>query len=284
MVRQRLRAHPRLAGAACRPRRPAPASVPAELAHRADPVVQGSSSPSVTRPRRSACADRCDQRLRADVSRGALWNHAKTRQASPTRKGAPVLRVMVARARLMPGEDAWQGARRLGPVDHGDRDQADADDDGEQGQLRVRSAPDRRCRPPPSRPEPRPERRARVHRPGAMGASPFRPRSAGRQVPRPIARHAHSCSGLVPGNIGVTSGVATLALRSHHVALLPALSVGVVVHAAELVVEVCFGLAGRPCWAVRDRGGAPVATAQRPIRRCGWCFRISFMNTLRMST
>ncbi len=49
---------------------------------------------------------------------------------------------------------------------------------------------------------------------------------------------------LIPGNLGVTSALVTLALRDRHVTLLHAISVGVALHAVELCVGVCFGLGG----------------------------------------
>jgi hypothetical protein len=48
----------------------------------------------------------------------------------------------------------------------------------------------------------------------------------------------------VPGNLGVTSALITLALRDRHVALLHAISVGLALHAIELAVGICFGLGG----------------------------------------
>ena len=45
-----------------------------------------------------------------------------------------MLRVMVVGARLVAREERRQRLRRLGPVHGGDRDQHDADDDGERNE------------------------------------------------------------------------------------------------------------------------------------------------------
>ena len=49
---------------------------------------------------------------------------------------------------------------------------------------------------------------------------------------------------LTPANLGVTSAAVTLALRHRHVALVPALSSGIALHAVETLAGVGFGLAG----------------------------------------
>ena len=61
---------------------------------------------------------------------GPVRNQAKTKQASPRRSAAiPCFDVMVARARLVAGEEARQRARRLGEVDDRDHDEHEADDE-----------------------------------------------------------------------------------------------------------------------------------------------------------
>lgn len=49
---------------------------------------------------------------------------------------------------------------------------------------------------------------------------------------------------LLPGNIGISSAAVTLVLRGRHVALAPALSAGIAVHAVETLASLAFGAAG----------------------------------------
>lgn len=49
---------------------------------------------------------------------------------------------------------------------------------------------------------------------------------------------------LTPGNIGVTSAAVTAALQSRGVDFTRALTAGLVFHAVEALVSICFGLAG----------------------------------------